>query len=78
MPTTCCLALLHSTARVPQAQSNSIAHNHYLSFFLGRSWLLCPHFFLRQFVARGGRRACQDVQCQIIGGPSGETECKAN
>ena len=29
----------------------------YLSFFLGRSWLLWPHFFLRQFLARGCRRA---------------------
>ncbi|KAI1113795.1 hypothetical protein F5Y14DRAFT_416612 [Nemania sp. NC0429] len=29
----------------------------YFSFFLGRSWLVWPHFFLRQFVARGGRRA---------------------
>ena len=29
----------------------------YLSFFLGRSWLVWPHFFLRQLVARGGRRA---------------------
>lgn len=25
----------------------------YLIFFLGRSWLVCPHFFLRQLVARG-------------------------
>lgn len=30
----------------------------YLSFFLGRSWLVWPHFRLRQLVARGGRRAC--------------------
>ena len=30
----------------------------YLSFFLGLSWLVWPHFFLRQLVARGGRRAC--------------------
>jgi hypothetical protein len=30
----------------------------YLSFFLGRSWLVCPHLRLRQLVARGGRRAC--------------------
>lgn len=30
----------------------------YFSFFLGRSWLLWPHFLLRQLVARGGRRAC--------------------
>lgn len=29
----------------------------YFSFFLGRSWLVCPHFFLRQLVALGGRRA---------------------
>lgn len=31
----------------------------YFSFFLGRSWLVWPHFFLRQLVARGGRRACR-------------------
>jgi len=29
----------------------------YLSFFLGRSWLVWPHLRLRQLVARGGRRA---------------------
>jgi len=29
----------------------------YFSFFLGRSWLEWPHFFLRQLIARGGRRA---------------------
>lgn len=29
----------------------------YLSFFLGRSWLVWPHERLRQLVARGGRRA---------------------
>lgn len=29
----------------------------YLIFFFGRSWLLCPHFFFRQLVARGCRRA---------------------
>lgn len=29
----------------------------YFSFFLGRSWLVWPHPFLRQFSARGGRRA---------------------
>lgn len=29
----------------------------YLSFFLMRRWLVWPHFFLRQFFARGGRRA---------------------
>ena len=29
----------------------------YLSFFLGRNWLVWPHFFLRQLVARGGNRA---------------------
>lgn len=29
----------------------------YFSFFFGRSWFVCPHFFLRQLVARGGRRA---------------------
>lgn len=32
-------------------------HPVYFSFFLGRSWLVCPHFFLRQFLARGGSRA---------------------
>jgi len=29
----------------------------YLSFFLGRMLLVCPHFLLRQLVARGCRRA---------------------
>ena len=33
------------------------AHAIYLSFFFGRSWLVWPHFFLRQLTARGGRRA---------------------
>jgi hypothetical protein len=30
----------------------------YFSFFFGRSWLVWPHFFFLQLVARGGRRAC--------------------
>lgn len=29
----------------------------YLTFFLGRRLLVWPHFFLRQFTARGCRRA---------------------
>lgn len=29
----------------------------YFSFFLGRSWLVCPHLRFLQLVARGGRRA---------------------
>ena len=29
----------------------------YFSFFLTRSWFVCPHFFLRQFTARAWRRA---------------------
>ena len=29
----------------------------YLSFFFIRSWLLLPHFFLRQLLALGGKRA---------------------
>lgn len=29
----------------------------YLSFFLGRNCEVCPHFFFRQLVARGGKRA---------------------
>ena len=29
----------------------------YFNFFLGRSWLVWPHFFLRQLTARGCRRA---------------------
>ena len=29
----------------------------YFSFFLMRSWFVCPHFFLRQFTARAWRRA---------------------
>ena len=31
--------------------------NAYFSFFFGRSCVVWPHFFLRQFLARGGRRA---------------------
>jgi hypothetical protein len=42
-PTACNIALM--------------GNNIYLSFFLGRSCEVCPHFFLRQLVARGGRRA---------------------
>jgi len=29
----------------------------YFNFFLGLSWFECPHFFLRQFLARGGNLA---------------------
>lgn len=29
----------------------------YFNFFFGRSWLVLPHFFLRQLVARGGSLA---------------------
>ena len=29
----------------------------YFNFFLGRKLLVCPHFFLRQLVARGCKRA---------------------
>jgi hypothetical protein len=29
----------------------------YFNFFLGRSWLVWPHFFFLQFLARGCRRA---------------------
>lgn len=44
---------------VPQhTEHNTDKRVVYLSFFLGRSWLVWPHFFLRQLVARGGRRAC--------------------
>lgn len=28
-----------------------------LTFFFGRRWFECPHFFLRQLVARGGSEA---------------------
>ena len=31
--------------------------NAYFSFFFGRSWLVWPQIFLRQLVARTGRRA---------------------
>ena len=33
----------------------------YLSFFLGRSWLVWPHLRFLQLVARGGRRAWRCV-----------------
>jgi len=29
----------------------------YFNFFFGRNWFVCPQDFLRQLVARGGRRA---------------------
>lgn len=29
----------------------------YFSFFFGLNWLVCPHFFFLQLVARGGSRA---------------------
>jgi hypothetical protein len=35
----------------------------YFSFFFGRSWLVWPHFFFLQLVARGGRRACIESVC---------------
>jgi hypothetical protein len=41
-------------ANWPQSSQGSQA---YFNFFLMRSWLVCPHFFLRQLLARGGRRA---------------------
>ena len=41
-----------SVVRFPQGVTRV-----YLSFFLGRSWLVWPHFFLRQLTARGCRRA---------------------
>ena len=42
----------YSVVRFPQGVTRV-----YLSFFLGRSWLVWPHFFLRQLTARGCRRA---------------------
>ena len=36
---------------------NPLKQSIYFSFFLMRSWLVCPHFFLRQFTARWWRRA---------------------
>lgn len=43
----------------PVTSTTRIHHprNIYLSFFFGLNWLVCPHFFFRQLVARGGRRA---------------------
>jgi len=29
----------------------------YFNFFFSRSWLVCPHFFFRQFTARWWSRA---------------------
>lgn len=46
-------SLLHD----PQTKQESVKPAAYFSFFLGRSWLVRPHFFLRQFLARGCRRA---------------------
>lgn len=40
-----------------ERDSSKSKHPVYFSFFLGRSWLVWPHFFLRQFLARGGSRA---------------------
>ena len=34
----------------------------YFSFFLGRSWLECPHFFLRQFTALRASREHRGLQ----------------
>jgi len=52
---------LHSSAPCAPAPSflalPYTARALYLSFFLMRRWLVCPHFFFRQFLARGGRRA---------------------
>ena len=39
------------------SQTNKPMRIIYLSFFFGRSWFVCPHFFFLQLVARGGRRA---------------------
>ena len=50
-----------STARGPlsrvHASDTKKRSPPHLIFFLGRSWLVWPHFFLRQLVARGCRRA---------------------
>ncbi len=43
----------------------------YLSFFLGRSWLVWPHLRFLQLVARGGRRACDIVLATRTTRPEG-------
>ena len=52
---------LHSSApRAPPPSFLALPYTAcvlYLSFFLMRRWLVWPHFFFRQFLARGGRRA---------------------
>lgn len=42
---------------IPLKQQHPCRPKLYFSFFLGRNWFVCPHFFLRQLVARGWRRA---------------------
>jgi len=53
-----CKETIHSVSpqsvKSTQTPSSRIVH---FSFFFGRSWLVCPHFFFLQLVARGGRRA---------------------
>lgn len=44
------------------------SREHYFNFFLGLNWFVCPHFFFRQLVARGGRRAYVR-RSRISGGP---------
>ena len=60
----CSLVLMHivQTNRAKgwlnsELNQNLLSFNIYFNFFFGRNWLVCPHFFLRQFLARGGRRA---------------------
>jgi len=44
----------HSSPAPAKRQTERII---YFSFFFGRNWLVWPHFFFLQLVARGGRRA---------------------
>jgi hypothetical protein len=55
-----------------QVNPNARYHNVYLSFFFGRSWLVWPHFFFLQLVARGGRRAYLQRKYPGRGVQSGE------
>jgi hypothetical protein len=42
------ILFLVGSSRPQHAEHKTEERVVYLSFFLGRSWLVCPHFFLRQ------------------------------
>ena len=48
---------LRDVGQSANALSKPSLETAYFSFFLMRSWFVCPHFFLRQFTARAWRRA---------------------